>query len=523
MTKLNKSNDKNWNSIIDKGFPPFSPNLHHEVLAEQGFEHLGDNIWVNGNWRFEIIKHRLKLTGIYFEGALKSLNKNGFMKRYASKNRGMYFIQEKDNVLEEVSLPIMEDFFKHNLMEATGGYSSKAVTETFNRQKHNLFNERALVGLQTHSKEIMRDEKDRSYLLFKNTIVITTNDGYTKINYKRLGDKCVWKDQIIKRDFNFRKDWKNSHIHKFLINVSRDKNKKMAELKLRSKMTGIGYLMHNFKKEGSSEIAILVDEVITNRDSPEGGTGKGIIMSAIGMMRVLLSKDGKKFSKNDRFAFQGVNISTQVLFIDDVNPDFDFDRLNHLAAEGFVIENKFQDEFLIPHEISPKLAISSNNVPNQVAGVSRERRQFLFEVGPYYNKIFKAGNRDPLVNVHGCSFFGQEWNRVEWNRFYSAMLNYSIMYFKEGLIDAPKDNFIKNAFRQKFGDEFFDIFFGDPMIIKCPMKKTPLRNIAELFRGGIDHRKLSLAIKFICQLNRWSYSSTREGNTNIMHFEIKDK
>lgn len=103
---------------------------------------------------------------------------------------------------------------------------------------------------------------------------------------------------------------------------------------------------------------ILNDEVIT--ENPEGGTGKGIFVNAIGKMKNLVVLDGKSFSFEKSFTYQLVSSDTQILTFDDVRKHFDFERLFSIVTEGITIEKKNKDAIKVPFENSPKVIITTN-------------------------------------------------------------------------------------------------------------------------------------------------------------------
>ena len=56
----------------------------------------------------------------------------------------------------------------------------------------------------------------------------------------------------------------------------------------------IGYLLHGWKNLAYCPAVILNDEVIS--ENPEGGTGKGLFMNGLSMMKKVVVIDGKSFN-----------------------------------------------------------------------------------------------------------------------------------------------------------------------------------------------------------------------------------
>lgn len=67
--------------------------------------------------------------------------------------------------------------------------------------------------------------------------------------------------------------------------------------------TAIGYLLHFYCRESEGQAVIFYDEAVTDTRTPMGGTGKGVLMSAIKAIRNVAKIDGKHFKSENRFLF----------------------------------------------------------------------------------------------------------------------------------------------------------------------------------------------------------------------------
>jgi len=111
-------------------------------------------------------------------------------------------------------------------------------------------------------------------------------------------------------------------------------------------------MMHGYKNLSYCPAIILVDEEVS--DNPDGGTGKGIFMNALGHMKKLVTIDGKAFNFERSFAYQLVSADTQILCFDDVKKYFDFERLFSVITEGIDLEKKGKDAIKIPFSKKPE-------------------------------------------------------------------------------------------------------------------------------------------------------------------------
>jgi hypothetical protein len=180
---------------------------------------------------------------------------------------------------------------------------------------------------------------------------------------------------------------------------------------------------------------ILNDEVIS--DNPEGGTGKGLFMNALGQMKKVVTIDGKSFTFERSFAYQLVSADTQILVFDDVKKYFDFERLFSVVTEGLTLEKKNKDAIKIPFSRSPKIAITTNYAIKG-AGNSFARRKWELELHQHYNK-----NLSPLDEFGKLMF--SDWNDDEWCEFDNYMIGCLKSYLSTGLV---KSKFVNLKIRQ---------------------------------------------------------------------------
>jgi len=91
----------------------------------------------------------------------------------------------------------------------------------------------------------------------------------------------------------------------------------------------LGYLIHSYKDKTDQKAIIFNDQEID--DNPNGGSGKSLMLAALGYFRRVVKIDGKAFNpgKSD-FVYQRVNLDSQILAFDDVKRNFDFEQLSYV-------------------------------------------------------------------------------------------------------------------------------------------------------------------------------------------------
>ena len=185
--------------------------------------------------------------------------------------------------------------------------------------------------------------------------------------------------------------------------------------------------MHGHKNQSFCPAVILNDEIIS--DNPEGGTGKGLFMNALGHMKKVVTIDGKSFNFEKSFAYQLVSADTQILVFDDVKKNFDFERLFSVVTEGLTLEKKNKDAIKIPFEKSPKIAITTNYAIKG-AGNSFARRKWELELHQHYSKTYT-----PLTEFDRLMFGGIR-TRTAVCKFDNYMIRCLQLYMGEGLMES---------------------------------------------------------------------------------------
>lgn len=360
------------------------------------------------------------------------LEDNGFYKYCPEGSKNYIFVRVTNNLIDHADENEIKDFVLNYLLELDD-------TDVYNffADKTRFFKEEFLTLLSTIDIYFVEDTKNTSYLYYLNCAVRITKNEVVKIDYVDLGG-YVWKDHVIDRSFNICEITEKCDYAKFIYNIS-GKN----EERVKSIESTIGFLLHGHKNQSYCPAVILNDEVVS--DNPEGGTGKGIFMNALGHMKKVVTIDGKLFNFEKSFAYQLVSADTQILVFDDVKKYFEFERLFSAVTEGLTLEKKNKDAIKIPFHKSPKITLTTNYAIRG-SGNSFERRKWELEFHQYYNKNFTP------LNEFGRLLFG-DWNDNDWCQFDNYMI-YCLQYYMEhGLV---KSKFVNLKLRQLISDTSHD-------------------------------------------------------------------
>ena len=427
----------------------------------------------SGSYRFGFWNIRIKqiangndvlnYDGVSKTGLFSILEAAGFAKRY--RPDGSYILlREKDNILSMATPAQIKDFciglvnsLPETLQVHGFAVTSEKLKEIFFNQHHVLFGENVLSPLRNNNSEMLTDTAKEIYFPYQNVVAKVSAEGVEVVQYADLANLCIWENHIIKRNFVLVAS--EPMFADFVTNVCGN------ELdRIRAMRCALGYAMHRYYSGSNTKAVILYDEQVTDADSANGGTGKSLLAIALSKMRETETVDGKKFDSSERFSLQRVTEATEIVFFDDIKPDFEFERFNSILTNGWETEAKNQKSLRIEVEKSPKMIIASNSIMRCKDGNTATRRQYILEFSNFYSKMIDTVPK-PIQHVHGCEFFN-EWSAKEWNAFDNWMISSCIDYLSNGLPIQKTKNVEYNRLLQETSQDFvnwvtekdFDIF-----------------------------------------------------------------
>jgi hypothetical protein len=307
---------------------------------------------------------------------------------------------------------------------------------------------------------MLQDYEDSSFIPFKNGVIKVTKDSIKLLSYIDV-DGYIWENQIIDRDFDMVIDFHNDFrdlVHK----VSNGDHKRIASLE-----STLGYLMHSYKDKTNQKAIIFNDQEID--ENPNGGSGKSLMLTALGYLRKTVKIDGKSFnpSKSD-FVYQRVNLDTQILAFDDVKKNFDMEQLFMIVSEGITVNRKNKDEIFIPFNRSPKIVITTNYVISG-AGGSHDRRRHEIEFYQYFN-----ATNSPLKE-YGKLLFDQ-WSTEDWAKFDNYMIKNLQLFLRDGLTKTIGINADSKRFIQATSQDFFEFVQDNQLVTDISYYNNELFN-----------------------------------------------
>lgn len=363
------------------------------------------------------------------------LVKNGFNKFYPENAEKPTFVRVIENKVKLSSVDQIKDFVLNYLID-----KGHINVWNFCSKSTYLFSENHLNMIDSIYLKMLQDIEDTSFIPYRNGVVKIKRDSTELLSYIDV-DGYIWENQIIDRDFNLVVDFHNDFrdlVHK----VSNNDQKRIASLE-----STLGYLVHSFKDKTNQKAIIFNDQEID--ENPNGGSGKSLMLTAVGYLRKTVKIDGKSFNPSkSEFLYQRVNLDTQILAFDDVKKNFDFEQLFMIVSEGITVNRKNKDEVFIPFNRSPKIVITTNYVISG-AGGSHDRRRHEIEFYQYFN-----ANNSPLKE-YGKLLFDQ-WSKDDWSRFDNYMIKNLQLFLRNGLTKTISINADSKRFIQATSQDFFD-------------------------------------------------------------------
>lgn len=233
---------------------------------------------------------------------------------------------------------------------------------------------------------------------------------------------------------------------------------------LLSKMTAIGYLLHQYKNPSVQKAIIAMDAKDSEMGANNGRSGKSLIAEAVGRMVQLHTIDCKKSGIEDNpFIFGGVTSQTRVILMDDLERHFRFERLFSCITGDLNVNGKNEKPFTLTGHQKPKFLLTTNHTIQGFTS-SYKDRQFKIAFSDYYDDTYKPEHE------YGCLFWSEDWDADQWNLFYNLMAECVGVYLLaqsqgwgvsgSGLVEGNTDQIRKREQHYVMTDTFYEWALG---------------------------------------------------------------
>lgn len=407
-----------------------------------------------------------------YDGAKNFLEHRGFW-RHEKPNHDYEFVRVDGQIVQEVKPHQIADYIKQFAQDTL----PKHVRNMLHRGASQYFGPVSLSLLGYFTEEFDRPAFGTERLFFRNTIWEITADHIKAIPYTSLGF-YIWGNQ--RKDFeatplpdlvrvnerdgvwscDITTEGRKCDFLRFLENTSNftwrkapaeitDQERNENAQHLVSKLSALGYLVATAKSKSISKAVIGMDGKQSEVGTSNGRSGKSLLGEAARVVCATRYKNGKEFSggKMPSFVWDGVDERTRLVFLDDIQRDFDFESLFSLITGDWPVNPKGEREFVLPWSSSPKIYLTTNHATTG-DGASFEDRQWLIAFSDYYNAAHKP------IHDFGTHFFSDEWPAEQWNSFWNLVASCLRIFFRFGYVVAPGDRLEKRKLLQDVGEEF---------------------------------------------------------------------
>jgi len=366
--------------------------------------------------------------------------------------------------------------------------------------------------LNSTNVNILKDTREETYLPFMNCLVKVSKFGCQIIDYKDIEGQIL-SDTRIKRDFNRLETSDGCNFKEFCRMIT-GRN----ELRFKSLQSILGYLLHTNKEAQENKIVLLYDAEIGSKTSANGGTGKTLLINgAIKQLRNVVIVDGKRYDdRSNRFLYQNVNPSTNIVLFDDVNDKFKLEDIFSVSTGDFEVEKKGKQSFVLDYKYAPKFVVSSNREVKMIAGSSSERRKIELVLDNVFNAEHTP--KDYFNEI----FFSDDWDEDTFNNFFDFMFECIAFYHKNGIMKGTTEELLNQRLIGLIGKDSFEMIqdiekhFNDEWL----EKREVLEFLKEISTTDITSHQMTKDIKRYCNYKGIDYNEKNSGS--VLKFKLCD-
>ncbi len=482
--------------ILKSGLKEFTIGKHRWRFNENEVLELAQPIlddekfWEDNSYTDKNGNHHEKIQFRYSR-CYKFLKTHGFG-RLLMKSGKWDFINIENKIVKIVEASEMKDY----IISLTREICNESIMDMFFRGGKMYFGPESLSNIDFIQPEFKHTGKDFQYIFFKNKFWKVTALGIQEKDIIEL-DSCVWYDKIIdytpsllaekmvniqeitqelidktpleirneltphlgSYNINYSNEAKNCHFLQFLINTCdfnwKNKEKTIAEnydknRHLVAKMTAFGYMMHKHRNKSCEKAVICMDGKLSEVGESNGRSGKSLFGFALDKMVPTAYINAKaKTLTDDPFWAEEVTEKTDIIFLDDVRANIDFEFFFPVITGKLTVNGKGIRKFTLSENDTPKVLITTNHAIAGNSGSFRDR-QALLAFSDFYSETRKP------IDICGINFWS-EWNGTEqWNLFYNFMGQCIELYLQIGLVTPMFERLELRRMRQFIGEEFME-------------------------------------------------------------------
>lgn len=282
------------------------------------------------------------------------------------------------------------------------------------------------------------------------------------INSSRL----YWQEELETSLENLSEEERSEYLshHRFSIDGDRLDPVKVLYQKrcLLNKLFTIGYMLHAFKSPSRAWAPMAMDWKIDDDDKCNGRSGKSFLFSQVlarFLKTVKLSGRNAKLLDNPH-VFDQVNRHTRMLLVDDISKAVRMEMFYDNITSDMTVNPKNNQSYNIPYNESPKIAFTTNYVPNNF-DASTMARLLPMVFSDYYHEKTEDSNYKTSFSIRDDfkkDLFGVDYTEDEWNADHNFLLQCERFYLKAiqsgAKILPPMENIMLRKRKQDMSGNF---------------------------------------------------------------------
>ena len=464
---------------------------------------------------------------------LNFLKANDFMLSIGGINEPIRLYKKDNNIIKEIKRSHLIEFIRKDINKYR---NRNKILEAFLKVVNDYLSEsKLIIGLSENKfdrKDLLELDRNIERYYFKNCFIEITKDEILKKNYSDIKKPIMYRDSM-EKDFNKLYDIKSDDLRYFSFNkfiefltvLRKDYtdntdalirgDSKFHEERYNALMSIIGYLLSENKPQSLTKAILLTDiKLLENKDDANGGTGKSLLINALGFLVQVFKINGKTLKNNLNFIYSGLTREHNIILFDDVTNNFKVDTFYTDITSDMTVNHKGSIIETFKASESPKLVFTSNT-PFNLKSSSDRRRFNIFEISDYFGE-----NRTP-VDVFDKEFF-TTWNSKDWNKFYSLMFYAIQIYLRDGLIQTELININKNLLISQTNEMFIE--FMDNYLQKQYRKDFISRmEFQELYFNYTNTPESKRDNSYRTKIGKWLGKYLKAKNLNLETKQIKGK
>jgi len=360
------------------------------------------------------------------KGIIEWAERAGFcwMRMSASSDTVVELIRVVDNIIYVCD---EKDLLRAYREEVEANYNGEQSSRVLHAFMPSVF--KYMSALPNFDGELMRDEKDCSYMYFSNGALRISAGNVSLVKYSDLPG-CVFARHI--KNFEYKGHQGTGDFAKFIGFVSVDDDHR------RHIMSCLGYILHHYKLRNYAK-ALMIIEDVEDQEEARGRSGKGLIAQFIEWIRWTVQQDGRNYKSDSQFKMQQIVPGVQVFYLNDPAPNVLMNQFYNFITDDWLVESKGKKSYTIPFKHSPKIMITTNYLPNLESDSDKDRF-IVMAIKKHYGS--HRSIRDDFPDV---IFFSEDWPHADKLMAINFAIECIQLYLNHGVVNYTSEPMKRNA------------------------------------------------------------------------------